>query len=85
MSLTVLVLVLSAGAGEQVGLVHEAGGVQVFEAQEQQQDRGDELSGHCLQIRGPSGQLHQDAQADDAHLTVVESGDTKEEDNTENF
>lgn len=43
------------------------------ESQKQEQDGGDDLAGDALQHDGPTGQLHQDTQADDAHLTVVKT------------
>ena len=46
----------------------------MFEAQEEEQNGGYNLSGDSLQRCWPTGQLHQHAQADDAHLTVVEPG-----------
>lgn len=47
----------------------------MFEAQEQEQDGGDDLGGDSLQHCRPAGQLHQHAQANDTHLTVMEPGE----------
>lgn len=70
---TVVVVLLDPSTGQQVRLVGQSGVVQVSESQEQEQDGGDDLAGDALQHDGPTGQLHQDAQADDAHLTVVKT------------
>lgn len=70
---TVVVVVLDPSAGQKVRLVGQPGVVQVFESQEEKQDGGNDLAGDALQHGRPTGQLHQDAQANDAHLTVMKT------------
>lgn len=70
---TVVIIILDASAGQQVWLVGQPRVVQVFESQEEEQDGRDDLTGNALQHGRPTGQLHQDAQADYAHLAVVKT------------
>lgn len=72
-----MVILLDPSAGQQVWLVGQPRVIQVLESQEQEQDGGDDLAGDALQHGRPTGQLHQDTQADYAHLAVVETAAQK--------